>query len=557
MNTTNFEKQIDKTILQRGLAYYQSGQVTYLAYDPEEHAWGAEVRGSDDYLVMICVDDDGDFEDMGCDCPYEHGDYCKHVAAVLYAIKDQNKVGARKAKHSKQSKQKLAPVLDKLDKPTLVTLVLELTKRDKGLKEELLLRYGEEDNAVETARAMIQAALELESSRHHPYMDEMNVSRGVEAADKVLKMVDDKIATKEVSAAVSLLAVILEELSGLLDYPDEDVLDDIYILMDDTMERLEAIVAVAEVNEADAETVFDVVMNYMQSPTYSSWTGWREDLKTVLVPFCKYVSLRGKLELHIFEPENRRPSPFDRSDYMKGQKQGLQLEIIRRFDGEQAAVAYMEQCFENNTFKRMLIQMAIDKKQYDRALKFCEEAEWEADPRGREIKEWKQFRHKIYTATGDIEGQKVISLELLADDFDFFVTYKSLYTEDEWPEALKIALSKFDDKHRHEPYLTVLVHEKLKHQLWERCRESTSLIIRYYEHLLPDYSVEIGDKLLEMVTTSAARANTRNDYKNVCGLLKHYKNVSGKQKADAVREGLKRTYARRPAFLDELSKIKL
>ena len=73
-------------ILERGLNYYEEGYVTSL----EETSTGytAVVEGTEDYDVEIEIRDDRVY-DMTCTCPYaEEGNYCKHMAAVLYEIEE-------------------------------------------------------------------------------------------------------------------------------------------------------------------------------------------------------------------------------------------------------------------------------------------------------------------------------------------------------------------------------------------------------------------------------------------------------------------------------------
>jgi len=59
---------------------------------------------------------------------------------------------------------------------------------------------------------------------------------------------------------------------------------------------------------------------------------------------------------------------------------------------------------------------------------------------------------------------------------------------------------------------------------------------------------------VEYIRKSAAAANNRNNYRDVCELLRHYKKACGGA-AYRMRDELEVTYAKRPAFLDELRKI--
>jgi len=87
MNINDFDKHIESKILSRGREYYNGNCITSLEYDEDDNEWTAEVAGSDDYTVMVKLNNDGHILKSSCDCPYDFGIYCKHQAAVFYAIR--------------------------------------------------------------------------------------------------------------------------------------------------------------------------------------------------------------------------------------------------------------------------------------------------------------------------------------------------------------------------------------------------------------------------------------------------------------------------------------
>ena len=87
MNIQNFEPHINSKILARGKNYYNSGEVKSLSHDGE--CWTADVTGSDIYFVSVEVSVGGKILDTDCDCPYDRGDYCKHLVAVFFAIREE------------------------------------------------------------------------------------------------------------------------------------------------------------------------------------------------------------------------------------------------------------------------------------------------------------------------------------------------------------------------------------------------------------------------------------------------------------------------------------
>ncbi|NHN34265.1 SWIM zinc finger family protein [Paenibacillus agricola] len=68
----------DATILKRGWDYYREGAVRRLEVESDTLV-KATVAGSENYLVRLDLVNVHKFK---CDCPY--GDYCKHMAAVLF-----------------------------------------------------------------------------------------------------------------------------------------------------------------------------------------------------------------------------------------------------------------------------------------------------------------------------------------------------------------------------------------------------------------------------------------------------------------------------------------
>ena len=54
-----------------------------------ENEYTADVEGSELYEVIVEMNDGGEIYDISCDCPYDMEDYCKHEAAVLYALRNK------------------------------------------------------------------------------------------------------------------------------------------------------------------------------------------------------------------------------------------------------------------------------------------------------------------------------------------------------------------------------------------------------------------------------------------------------------------------------------
>jgi uncharacterized Zn finger protein len=85
MDYHSFEEDIHVLVLERGKAYFDQGAVHELTR--QDSGWSALVQGQKTYRVML--HGRNILEEWVCDCPDAHGPVCKHVTAVLYAIRDK------------------------------------------------------------------------------------------------------------------------------------------------------------------------------------------------------------------------------------------------------------------------------------------------------------------------------------------------------------------------------------------------------------------------------------------------------------------------------------
>jgi len=158
MKLNDFEEYFDEKILSRGGAYYKSGRIISLEDEGDE--WVAYVEGTDDYTVTVELSDDCEILDSYCDCPYDWGDFCKHQAAVFYALR--NELSSGRAPTKPQKKKKLKDILKELDQETLSSIILEFSRRDRGMKKELLFRYAQNEDfgALTTPLGNIEITLD-------------------------------------------------------------------------------------------------------------------------------------------------------------------------------------------------------------------------------------------------------------------------------------------------------------------------------------------------------------------------------------------------------------
>lgn len=86
---SEFEDYVPSKIVARGEDYYWAGAVFRLE-EKTPGEWVAGVHGSEDYRVEVGLEDDC-LDYWECNCPYD-GEFCKHVVAVLLAIREKTEL---------------------------------------------------------------------------------------------------------------------------------------------------------------------------------------------------------------------------------------------------------------------------------------------------------------------------------------------------------------------------------------------------------------------------------------------------------------------------------
>ncbi len=126
-----------KKILKRAKAYHAHGHILYLELI-DEHEWVAEVEGTEIYHTYIKID--GKYAEYRCNCPYDWGEICKHVVAVLYEIRETE------AQFSVGLVGKiLKKTVEGLTETQLREFVFDLAKQNSYVRQELLEEFGDED----------------------------------------------------------------------------------------------------------------------------------------------------------------------------------------------------------------------------------------------------------------------------------------------------------------------------------------------------------------------------------------------------------------------------
>ena len=126
MNTA-WKQRFDEETLAQGEKLFEASRVKNLTED--EYGYEAEVDGED---VTIYMDDDDELEDMECSCEDAEGGPCKHMAAVLFEIYEEESVAGTAS---------LDEILLSMTEEQLREELREILANDEELEMRIINRY--------------------------------------------------------------------------------------------------------------------------------------------------------------------------------------------------------------------------------------------------------------------------------------------------------------------------------------------------------------------------------------------------------------------------------
>jgi len=127
INVDTFEDDVHFLIAERGKEYFDANQVLMLKQTAD--GWTAVIEGNETYQVLLEGHDV--ITTWNCTCPFEHGPVCKHVAAVLYAVREQIKINRA------SSNGEIDRWIDEADPDVLRRLLKIVTRKSDEVRGEV------------------------------------------------------------------------------------------------------------------------------------------------------------------------------------------------------------------------------------------------------------------------------------------------------------------------------------------------------------------------------------------------------------------------------------
>jgi len=542
----------------RGENYYNNDYISFLTYNPQKHSYYGEVEGSgfEDYKVRIGLDENNNVSHYNCNCPYDWGDMCKHIVAVLLAIENGKYI---------ESSEKDIDVVKNIEKietdgDDLVDLINNASKEDlikfiteKGFKygdfPTDLYRFLKKPKINEEIKFLVGDIKGIISDASYfkfdndPYYHQDETDKFSNDLEKVLQQSEESLNKDRYMVPFHVSIEIINGVNSLFEfsfenYSLEGLVYDSFKVLNDSCNFIKIFGTDDEI-----ENAFNILIKNSKNNFID--TDYNYDF---INETLKFVNKSNEKEIYN-AIDNIELSEYHYSDNMI-----IKSKIIEIIDGKEESEKFKMSNTQIDEFAMELIEKAINGNDINFAEKLALEKVNE-NKEGYNQEKWEKILHNIYKSFKVINNQIKIATNLLKKgNSEYYYILKEVYGSsgllEEKHEELIINLienNSFDD------YGPILKEEKQWELLWEGVKDHPKTIFEYGPDLVKIYKEAVYKFYYHILIDQGETANYREGYKVFVNDLRKLYDVGGEKYADKVFDYFRENYKIRRAMQEELN----
>lgn len=569
-----FEQVIDEKILKRGLSYYKKGLVQQLD-EVSPNTYEAMVEGTEDYTVQLTVKNNVVTEYV-CDCPYDQGPVCKHVAAVIFKLqedqlqltpkqtKTKSKAASKTAtgKKRKTIAEQINEMLTKASKEELVALIQEEAANNTAFRNRIMMALEQyNDNISKDFYANQMKAILKSAKGRCGFVDWQSARVMGRSIEQMLNAAYNAYEHDNYQNAMLVSFAAMEVLIPALNEIDDSsgVLGDCITMAYDLLRDMGTEVG----SEPIRKEIFDFCLNHFEKHSFKGWD-WHIDVLWLAVATARTEKEYDSLLSLVEQEQDHEPKGYS-EEFEQRQLQLIKYRILERTRGDEAANAYLKQKLDNPELRKVAINNAINQKDYDSAIKLAMDGvKKDMKQYPGLAKEWYDWLLTIALAQNDTPKIIEYARYLLIDNFqpqqDYYQILKQHVEPAQWNDFVDQLIHDIEAKTRgyHTDLVAkILIKEARWDQLWDLvCGLPFLQSVEYYESYFtqrhPDQLAELyAKRILDYMSHNMGRDH----YQTACRYIRKIIKLGERQIANDLIDTLRKTYPQRKALLEELNKV--
>ncbi|HBS85704.1 MAG: hypothetical protein A2W91_13635 [Bacteroidetes bacterium GWF2_38_335] len=563
-----FEKHIDENILHRGYQYFNQGKIA----EHEEIDEGIHefvIEGTEDYCVHLEIEHDC-LTDFNCDCPYDSGPVCKHVVAALYylqqlnlenpAVQEDQKKSSKKKGKKKMPKDQIDEILEKLPHDELKNFIRKQSTINNKISQLFISSYvylivpDSKELYIKQIKAIFKSA-----SDRHGYIDYKNAHFVGHAVYELVESAGKQVASGNYTTAINIACAVLEEMTKALNFADDSD-GDIGSCIDPSVEILFRI-ASGQASDEIKLMLFDYCINAFKKNLFDGWD-WHYamlELAVLLAMTNDQMKIIGSILDKLLK------KGLYEWDFQT--VQNIQLALIKKSDGEEKAIEFIEENSLNPEFRKILIEKAISEKNYDKAINLAESGiKNDEQSKPGLANNWLEYLLKVHQLTGNVDEiikyARMLFIDSNREKSQFYSILKKYIPAEKWKDYIAQIIKDYtkEGKWTYNSFVyNIYIWEEDWKSLFELVKRNPSLynIELYEKYLINDYQPEIVEIYRSGIMDYVYKNLGRSHYKTACKYIKKVIIMGNIEKASEIVRKLKELYPQRRALIEELNKIKI
>ncbi len=554
-----FEQVIDEKILVRGLSYYKKGNV----HDLEETSPGCYetiVEGTENYNVQLTVNN-GAVTEYSCDCPYDFGPVCKHVAAALFKLQEDtlglaatNKSKGTSKPRGKNMATQIKEMLSKATKEELEQFLNEEAKNNAELRTYIVSAFDHYNDHITSDNYLtIINNLVKKATGRYGFIEWSAANKLGRDVDELIENAHKHVKSQNYAKALPIIFAVIEGMSEPLNNSD-DSSGSIGGCIAGAFNLLEQVAKECTQHKI-RRTIFEACIEYFKQDLYKGFD-WYRDLMSIAASLVDNDDDFNTVAAFL---DKEYDYEFTTQEF-----QTVKYNLLKRYKGDTEAAKYLEANLSNSDLREKAIELSINNKDFDRAEQLANDGiEQDKEDKPGLVSTWNEWLLKSAQAQHDRGKIVKCARQRLLDNFqpqqDYYKILKDNVDPQQWPSFFD-ALINEPNKSKHFS-ATTIADLYIKEEMWDRLfalvkeNQYFSFIEHYEKYLDDKYSNQIAVMYADLILASMERNMGRNHYQESCRYLRRMIKLGARAKADEVIETLRSLYPKRRALMEELEKV--
>lgn len=455
-------------------------------------------------------------------------------------------------------------LLSKLDKTQIADFIRKECCNSKQLQDRFLaLGAGtlfKPDSAKYASR--VEDLIEDYSDRH-VYIDYRATFDFNCAVSRILDEAEDAMRKGQWEVAVAVLTGVASISEDILNSGDDSA-GELGAIVSACFEKWHELCANETLPEDIKAEIFELALSRFFEKDLKGWDWWW-DWMEMAISLADTSEKQSRIikALDAIKPNGDSWSAKHNAETAQKYK----LEIMSKSGSPEDQIKFMYDNVSNPDFRNRLIQMAWDKADYDEVLRLAGDGVNHDAKYAGLVSDWHKWKYKAYHEIGDkvnelqlarhfffkggIWGEKEYSMESM------YSSLKTLVSKDEWKKYVETLISEAQGKKDIIRLLYICTQEKMWQEYMDYVRKNPSIynIDDAPKEVKKLFKDEIVKLYAAAVRNDFQRASNRDSYREGVTYLRKLIKYGGTKEAEQIVTEQKSRTPRRPALIDELSKL--